>query len=136
MCVLNKFKDLLSVDLAAKIYFAITAIALVYHFLIVTQIVDYKNVWGGQLESLDQMYTFEAFSVVLQLIFAGIIYLKAYTFPTKTIYNIAKTLTFLIAFIFLLNTLGNLNAKEVFERVVFTPLTLISSIVAFRIALD
>lgn len=45
---------------------------------------------------------------------------------------------FLWAFVllFVLNTFGNLLAESMFEKLVFTPLTLISSILLLRIVLE
>lgn len=129
-------KRWISLDSATKLFFGISAFAFIYHILILTQIVDYKNAWGGQLQTLEQMYVFEAISLTLQILFVGIIYVKASTEKDKLAYKVSKFLTFVIAFLFLVNTLGNIFAVELFEKVVFTPLTLIASILAFRIAIE
>jgi len=129
-------KEKLALNTAVRLYFAIMLVALGYHALILAQVVDYKNAWGGRLQSTEQMYAFEIFSILLQIVFAAIIYAKAYTRKKNTIYKITKVLTFIIALIFLLNTVGNLFAIQLFERVVFTPLTLIASIVTLRIAIE
>lgn len=129
-------KRWISLDNATKLYYGISAVAFIYHILILTQIVDYKNAWGGQLQTLEQMYVFEAVSIILQILFIGIIYLKSTTENGKLAYKITKFLTFVIALLFLVNTVGNVFAIELFEKVVFTPLTLIASVLAFRIAIE
>lgn len=129
-------KRWISLDNATKLYYGISAVAFIYHILILTQIVDYKNAWGGQLQTLEQMYVFEAISITLQIVFIGIIYLKSTTESGKLAYKISKFLTFVIAILFLVNTVGNVFAIELFEKVVFTPLTLIASVLAFRIAIE
>lgn len=116
-------------------YLVIVLIALIYHALILTQVVDYKNAWGGQLASLEQMYVFETFSITLQILFTVIIFLKLRAKPETFVYKATRILVYTISVIFLLNTIGNIFAVEMFERLVFSPLTLITSILTFRIAL-
>ena len=129
-------KNRLNFNTAIKLYFALMIVALAYHALIMTQIVDYKNAWGGRLESTDQMIRFELVSITIQFVFAAIIYVKISATPAGTPYKIAKGFVFLIALIFLINTAGNIMAIQLFERIVFTPLTLLASIASFRIAIE
>jgi len=134
--MLTTLKNRLSADAAAKGYFAVTALALVYHALILTQVVHYSNAWGGQLQSLEQMYTFEAVSVTLQILLAVIVYIKAYKKASGRAYRIVTVLTLLIAALFILNTVGNIFATGWIERFIFTPVTLIAALLTFRVAID
>ena len=129
-------KNRLKLSSAIKLYFALMIVALAYHALITAQIVDYKNAWGGRLENTDQMIRFELVSITIQIVFAAIIYVKISANPTGTPYKIARGFVFLIALIFLVNTAGNIVAIQLFERIVFTPLTLLASIASYRIAIE
>lgn len=106
--------------------FAANGISLIYHFLILTQIVPYKYVWGGKLNSLSEMYLFESVSVAITLLAIAILasYAKIINqFMAKWIYK-AVFAVFMV--LFALNTLGNLVAETTFESMVFTPITAVS----------
>lgn len=116
---------MMTLKTAKSILVSINVIALVYHALIVTRVVDFVNVWGGQLQTVEQMYNFEAVSVVVQVFFLWFI----------LSFNVAKAsekkfylyLFIVLALLMLLNTFGNLFAKTDFERFVFAPLTFLAS---------
>ena len=56
---------------------------------------------------------------------------------TKTgLYNMAQIAVLVISTAFMLNTIGNILAEELFERILFTPLTFFSSLLAFRIGVE
>ena len=35
--------------------------------MILTSVISYKNAWGGRLESYEQMYAFETFSMLIRV---------------------------------------------------------------------
>ncbi|GAB4147997.1 MAG: hypothetical protein OHK0017_10340 [Patescibacteria group bacterium] len=108
--------------------YTISSVALIYHVLIITRIIDFKNTWGGQLQNLEQMYFFEAFSIIVQLLVVGLITISTRYFETPRFNRTVTNLLFIFAAIMLLNTIGNLFAIEAFEKFAFTPLTFLSSI--------
>jgi hypothetical protein len=134
--MVERFRNLISKKIALIGFLAISFFALVYHFLIIAQIVDYKNAWGGQLTSLDQMYQFETVSVILQIILSGIVFLSTEIDSSNKLKLMFKILLFAITFLFFLNTIGNIFAIQLFEKIVFTPLTFLAGIFALRLALD
>lgn len=131
--MLQIFKNKISTKLALNGFFIMFLIGLSYHFLILTRIIDYKYAWGGRLQSLTQMYQFETVSVLLQFLFLGIILIKI---KTKKFQKFMKFLLFVMVFLFLLNTVGNIFAKESLETILFTPMTFLSAIFVFRLAVD
>lgn len=100
-------------------------IALIYHFLIITQVIGYVNIWGGQLQSIEQMYVFESFSIAVQTILLIIIL----RFDLKQVKRKKFWKYFFLTFTFLmlLNTVGNIFAKSNIERYLFTVITLLNS---------
>jgi hypothetical protein len=50
-----------------KILIGITVAALILHFLILLKIIPYDIAWGGRLQSDQEMYTFETFSIIISL---------------------------------------------------------------------
>lgn len=99
-----------------KITIGIVGTLLLFHFGIVFKIIPYEIVWGGRLQSDQEMYVFESISIALNLLLALLLLAKvnliAVNLPEKVI-NFG-----LWAFVglFALNTIGNLLAETTFEK--------------------
>ena len=118
----------ISPEKALKFMIGLLVIVVLFHFSILFQIIPYTIVWAGKLNTVNEMYAFEATSIAINLFLILILVLKGnyikHSVPEKWLNGI---LWFFVV-VFALNTIGNLFAKTVFEKVVFTPLTLISAI--------
>jgi hypothetical protein len=123
----------LSPEKALKMMIGLLIVVVLFHFSVLFQIVPYTIVWAGKLNTLDEMYVFEAVSIAINLFLLLILALKGnyikYAFSEKWLNGI---LWFFVV-VFALNTIGNLMAETVVEKVVFTPLTLISAILIWII---
>lgn len=113
---------------------AILSCVVVFHFLVIAGIVPFHIVWGGNLANKTQLYTLEAISIAVNalmllilLIFAGVVKLNVNR-------KIITGAVWIMGALFLLNTVGNLLAKNSLETYIFTPLTIILSVFCFRIA--
>ena len=117
--------------LAYKILFTLFTGAIVYHILIMSQVIPYKLAWGGRLKSLQEMYVFETFSLILNLLFMVFIgiHLQFIQFKLHPIF--AKSVWWFLAIVFAFNTLGNLYAIYPLEKYIFTPITFLSSLFSF-----
>ncbi|GAB4161625.1 MAG: hypothetical protein Fur003_4930 [Candidatus Dojkabacteria bacterium] len=133
---MQKFKQMFSPQLARKLFYFTTLVGVIYHILILTQVVDYHYAWGGRLTNLTQMYQFEAVSLVSMVPFLLVVYFNSKLPSQKTLFKVTKYLLFIISGVFLLNTIGNVFAKTAFEAWVFTPITFIASLSTFRLALQ
>jgi len=100
-------------------------IALIYHFLIITQVIGYVNVWGGQLQSIEQMYVFEIFSIAVQTIL--LVMIIRFDLEKVKRKNFWKYFFLTFTLLMLLNTVGNIFAKSNIERYLFTVITLLNS---------
>ena len=126
--------QLFSVKNSKSIIYLISALAIFYHLLILTGIVDYKNAWGGQLQNLEQMYVFESISLIIQIFIILLFSVTDKKFKSR-LFNILILISlFFLSGLTALNTIGNLFAAELFEKVVFTPITLILSVLFFNLA--
>lgn len=118
----------ISPEKALKFMIGLLVVVVLFHFSILFQIIPYTIVWAGKLNTANEMYAFEATSIAVNLFLILILALKGHyikhSIPEKWLNGI---LWFFVV-VFALNTIGNLFAKTVFEKVVFTPLTLISAI--------
>jgi len=117
--------------LAYKILFTLFTGAIVYHILIMCQVIPYKLAWGGRLRSLQEMYVFETFSLILNLLFMVFIGIHLQIVQLKLHPIFAKSVWWFLAIVFAFNTLGNLYAIYPLEKYIFTPITFLSSLFSF-----
>ena len=109
---------------------------LLLHLSILFRIISYKVVWGGRLKSDRQMYRFEIISLLMNSLFVFIVLIKS---GLLTIDISPKIITFslwLMAALFLLNTLGNAISKNKFEKMIFAPITVLLTIFSVILALS
>ena len=109
---------------------------LVFHFLVLAEIIPYNIVWGGRLENLSQMRLFESVSIVISLIVIFVVaikggFLRAFV-PGKLVNFVLWTLVVL----FVLNTIGNVFAMTSLEAIIATPVTLISAVFCYRMLIE
>ena len=113
----------------------ILSAVLVFHFLVLLKVIPYKIVWGGRLKSDTQMYRFEVVSIFTNLIFLAIVFAYSGILLSDISPNIISILLWIMAALFALNTLGNLMSKNKWEKIIFTPLTLLLSVFCLILAL-
>lgn len=118
---------------ASNLMIVILMIVLLFHFLVLIQIINFKNIWGGKLSTENEMYVFEIISFCLNafLLFsilqkAG--YIKQYFSP-----EFIKIVLWIFVIIFGLNSLANLFANNLFEKIAGTALTLVSAYLCLAI---
>jgi len=126
----------IDVKVASGVMTVLLACVAVFHLFVLAGVVPYSIVWGGLLESANQMYIFETISLMLNLAIIVVVgtkggFIKPYL-PNKMVTFSLWVLTALFA----LNTVGNLFAESKLEMILFTPLTLISSILFYRMAIE
>ncbi|MEZ5017585.1 MAG: hypothetical protein R2800_11075 [Flavipsychrobacter sp.] len=115
--------------------FLLSAI-LVYHFLIVAQLIPYEATWGGRLKTEQEMYRFESVSIILNLAIAFIIAVKGGYIKRIVPGKLITFLLWLIAALFALNTIGNITSINNLEAIIFTPVTLLFAVLCVRIAVE
>ena len=107
---------------------------LTYHICIMVGIVPYELVWGGKLESRDQMFVFESISIAVNLLLIASVWAYFHAYP-PSYHKAGRILMWIFGVLFALNTLGNIFAENIWEAVIFTPITAISAFLAFKLAL-
>ncbi len=111
-------------------------LVLCYHLLILVELIPYQVAWGGRLETKSQMYVFETISIGVNLIIYAVILIKGAYIKTNIPIRVINILLWILTAIFVLNTIGNLFSDNFLEMIIFTPLTLISSIFCYRMAVE
>ncbi len=92
-----------------------TAVLLV-HLTIVFKIVPYNIAWGGRLKTDNEMYVFEAVSILINLLFSVTLLVKGSFIKPIFSPKAVRILLWVFFVIYSLNTIGNLFAVTRFEK--------------------
>lgn len=109
--------------------------ALVFHVLVVLQVIPFTIVWGGRLKTLREMYRFEAGSITVNLLLILLLLSCAGYIACPFSAGGVRIIYWCIAGLFLLNTIGNLFSKSKMEKLIFTPVTFLIAACAVTAAL-
>ena len=118
---------------ALIIMFFILGIVLIFHFLILTEQIPYDKVWAGKLNSVEEMKSFETFSILFNVFMLTVLYMKYRQLEKGVKNKVIDILIWIFAGFFALNTIGNLFSKSMMELILGTILTLTSAILCFVI---
>ncbi len=109
---------------------------MIFHLCVLFWIIPFSVVWGGKLETREQMYLFEAISLVsLPLIFSMFFINFWHITKNEKIRKFAKKSMWVFFLLFAFNTIGNLFAESKMEMLIATPLTFFSAILCFYLAI-
>ncbi|UZR97712.1 hypothetical protein [Chondrinema litorale] len=116
------------------IMFIIIGTLLIFHFLILTQQIPYDKVWAGKINSVEEMKTFETFSIGLNVFMLIILIIKYNLIVNRKRNKLIDIFIWGVSAFFVLNTIGNLFAESILELVLGTTITAVSAILCFNIA--
>jgi len=101
---------------------------LIFHLLVLFKVIPYQLVWGGRLKSDKDMYRFETVSILMTLLFIFFMLIQSNIIDIQLPEMLSKGMLYFMAFLFFVNTLGNLKSKNKYEKLIFTPITILLSI--------
>jgi hypothetical protein len=111
------------------------SLTIIFHLLVIIQIIPFEIVWGGRLTSLQQMYVSETISVSLNVLFLFIVLIQMKMLNWPIAPKVITVFLWLMFALFALNTLGNLLSINSLEKMIFTPVTILLSIFCLILAL-
>jgi len=133
-------KKLISFRKTVQMSLFIFGLLFLFHLSIIVGVLffDFAPVdflWGGRLETAEKLLSFEIFSILIMVLCILIVLVKSgkLNFP-KALGAVRIALWFLF-FMFLLNTIGNVLAKTIFEKS-FAIITAILAFLSLRLALE
>lgn len=121
---------------AVNIMLVLLSLVIVYHLLIITGAIPYEAIWGGRQETTEQMYRFESVSILVNLAMIAVVAIKGRLVKQIKAGKVITVLLWLMFASFLLNTIGNITSMNQLEAIIFTPLTLVSAILCWRMAIE
>lgn len=98
-------------------------LVFIIHIGVLLQWIPYENVWAGKINSVEEMYVYEAISLLLNGVLLLIVYLKKKSIA-RTSTPIIDTILWIYVVIFGLNSIGNMFAVTLFEKLFGTLFTL------------
>jgi len=127
-------KKLISLKLAGNILLVAIAALLVFHILVLVNIVPASIVWGGQAQG--NIVVLELIALVVTLLFAAMIAAKTGYIRAGKLQLVVNIGMWLIVVFLILNTIGNLASGVHFENLIFAPITVILALLALRLAIE
>lgn len=129
-------KKIISGTTAAIALIIALSLLIIFHFLILIKIVPYQVIWGGRIENQTQLLRFEIFSVGINLVMILFVSVKAGFLKILINQKVLRIILWIMFALFVLNTIGNLLSINKFEKIVFTPFTIILSFLSLRLAMS
>lgn len=130
---MNKF---ISSRLASTALLLIFALVILFHVLVLAGVIPFSMVWGGRIQSQEQMISFEIISILINIIMIAVVAIYAGYLNLKINPKIIKMALWMMVIIFFLNTIGNLFSNNEMEKMIFTPITLLLAIFSLRLAME
>jgi hydrogenase-4 membrane subunit HyfE len=121
---------------ASSALFIIFSLVILFHVLVIAGIIPYGIVWGGRIQSQEEMISFEIISILINGIMLAVVAIYTRHLNVKINPKIIKAALWIMVGIFLLNTIGNLFSKNEWEKIIFTPITLLLAIFSLRLAME
>ncbi len=126
----------MSKKVALNIMFFILGVLLIFHFLIFTEQIPFDKVWAGRFNSVEEMKSLEAFSMLINAFMISVLFIKHKLLERGKRNRVIDILIWIFVVFFTMNTIGNLFAQSMLELMLGSFLTLLSSILCFIIVKD
>ncbi len=133
--MMETIRRVISERIAANSLLGILSLVTVFHLFVLMGIIPFEIVWGGRLESTDQMIVFESVSLLVNIIMILVVMLHKGHFKVRADQRITTVVLWFMTILFLINTVGNLLSTNQTEKIIFTPLTAILCVFCFRLAI-
>jgi len=120
---------------AQRLLILLFSLSLLFHLLVVVKVIPYAIVWGGRLQTDTDMYRFETVSIIVNLFSLMVLLLKSGIIKSPIRPSFVNGALWVMFALMAMNTVGNLFSGNNLERIIFTPLTLVSAILLLVVLL-
>ncbi len=116
---------------AAYILLGLFTAAVIFQLVVLVGFIPTEMVWGGRLQNEQERTVGALVSIAFLLLFTALVILRM----RRPSFMLGKWGMWTVCALFALNTVGNLFALDLRETLIFTPITLVSAVLAARVAL-
>lgn len=120
--------------LAIRALLLLLTLVLAFHFAVLTGWISDQIVWGGRMNKREEIVKAEWISIAINALLLWLVAQRAGLMKPLLPEKGLRIVFWGMAILFALNTLGNTMAAHPIERLVFTPLTLLLSVLCARLA--
>jgi hypothetical protein len=131
-----KMKKYITERFAINSLLIIFSLVMLFHALVLMGIVPFDMVWGGRLKSKEEMIPFEITSTALNSVMLGIVATRAGLLKVNMNARVLRIAFWSMFALFFINTIGNTFSNNELEQLIFTPLTLLLSVLSLRLAIE
>lgn len=133
-------KKLLSFRKAAHISLGLFYLLVIFHLAVIIGILLFNYVpleylWGGRMQSKDELLNFEFASLVISFFCILIVLIRIESIRIPILVGPSRIFLWLLSLLFILNTFGNLVAVTLFEKL-FAILTAALTVLCLRMAME
>jgi len=133
-------KNPISIKRTIQLSLSILGLLSLFHLSVIVGIIffDYSPIeflWGGRMETAEELLRFEIISFVVMLVCLFIVLVKAGRIYLPRLSGFITIALWILFILFLLNTIGNILAETTFEKL-FAIITIILAILCLRLAID
>lgn len=133
----RKMKKLINTKLAGNILLILFGVLIILHLMILLNLLPPEIVWGGQAgNSPNSLRTLEIISLALTIMFVFVVAAKIGYIKTGKFAKVINIFLWIIFAYLILNTIGNLASSSMTEKLIFTPVTIIASLLVLRLAIE
>jgi len=122
--------------IAGKLLLVLLSLLIVFHVLVILDVLPYDQTWGGSIEDKSQVIVFEGLAIVLTFVFILMVSIKLDYLKIKRLQKVADIAIWAMGGFFVISLIGNLLARGAMERIIFTPLSIVLVLLSFRLALS
>jgi hypothetical protein len=124
---------------AANVLLLLFTAAFVFQLVVLAGLIPTEMVWGGRLANEEERTVGALVSLTFLLLMILVLLLRMGRMPIMNSSRVGGRVgrygMWVIVVLFTLNTVGNIFALDLRETLIFTPITLVSALLAWRVAL-
>lgn len=133
-------KKLISYRLATQLSIFLFGLLILFHTSVILGIAVFDYVptdflWGGRMETKEQLLAFEFISLLIIVLCLFIVLVRSERIRIPTLMGVAKVGLWVLFVLFFINTVGNLMAKTTFEKF-FALVTALLAMLCLRMAIE
>jgi hypothetical protein len=125
---------LISFRTAAITLLALFAAAIAFQLVVLAGLIPTEMVWGGRLQNAEERTVGALVSITFLLVFVALVLMRMGRIG-RSLPAVGQWGMWAVCALFALNNVGNLFALDLRETLIFTPITLISAVLAARVAM-